>query len=333
MTDDLHNKYRNDELTVDELHRLRAEVNAADDETISHMLRKIWEDDDARFPQVEQGRVDRLKKRIDTEIDSREEEAFRPNPFRLAGRIWRIAAAVLLPLFIVSTGYFFYKNKQLTAQKIIVSTGDGERARVTLPDGTEVVLNSLSKLSYFSEFYKDGQRGVEFDGEGYFEVSKDKKHPFSVRAEGLVVNVLGTKFNLDARSDSYKASVSLEEGSVELLSLQSGKKALLAPGEKAVLNRNNGQFTVETVENIEDASAWRKGDLIFRNTPLYEVFQTVEQNYGVTIQTPPGISRSALFTGTLPSTNLNEVLEILETSLHATAAKHGHKIEFTEKNR
>lgn len=195
---------------------------------------------------------------------------------------------------------------------MIVSTGKGERASMTLPDGTKIALNYDSQVTYDPEAFAKGERRIDFDGEGYFQVKKDSRHPFVIHAQGLQVEVLGTVFNLLARNGDTHSELFLEEGSVRLMSVLTGEKVLLSPNQKAVLSVETGHIVVQTMENIAEASAWRKGDLIFRNEPLGNVLRTLEGCYGYKITTDCEDCLTDEFTGILPTWDINEVLEVLE---------------------
>ena len=195
---------------------------------------------------------------------------------------------------------------------MIVSTGKGERASMTLPDETKIALNYDSQVTYDPEAFAKGERRIDFDGEGYFQVKKDSRHPFVIHAQGLQVEVLGTVFNLLARNGDTHSELFLEEGSVRLMSVLTGEKVLLSPNQKAVLSVETGHIVVQTMENIAEASAWRKGDLIFRNEPLGNVLRTLEGCYGYKITTDCEDCLMDEFTGTLPTWDINEVLEVLE---------------------
>ncbi len=79
---------------------------------------------------------------------------------------------------------------------------------------------------------------------GFFNITKDPRHPFAVNATGLKVTVMGTKFNLKAVRKDPEAVLYLKSGLVSLLSEKSGKNAIVHPGEKAVLNYGNGHISI-----------------------------------------------------------------------------------------
>lgn len=311
--DKLQQKYRNDNLTPDELRRLREEVNSMSDDRLEDSLREAWESAEASSSDTH--RLDELKMRIDQRLFP----SHRVVP--LYWKVLRIAAAVLLPLFMIATVYLYQENTVLSQKDFVATTGKGEQVTISLPDGTQVTLNAESRLSYNLSNFNSDERRVAFDGEGYFRVAKNPSSPFSITAKGLKVSVLGTTFNLRARSADATAELSLEEGSVRFQSLKTGQGVILSPNQKAILDQINGTVTVEESSYTTDASAWRRGELVFRNVPFAEVLEEIEEIYHVSIaiETEEIDYQDDLFTGVLSRTNINEVLEVIEHSYHLKA--------------
>ncbi len=311
--DKLEQKYKNDSLTTGELKRLREAVNSMADDRLEDSLRNAWES--AEASPADAHRLDELKKRIDKRLFPIK----RGVP--LYQKILRIAATVLLPLFMLATLYLYQENTALAQQDFVAATGVGEQVTISLPDGTQVTLNAESRLSYNLSDYNSDERRVTFDGEGYFRVAKNTASPFFIRAKGLIVSVLGTTFNLRARSTDATAELSLEEGSVRFQALKTGQNVVLSPNQKVVLDQNRGTLTVEENRYVTDASAWRRGELVFRNVPFAEVLEEIGMAYHISIvmDTDGQSYQNDLFTGVLSRTNINEVLEVIEHSYHLKA--------------
>lgn len=322
--DKLQQKYRNDNLTPDELRRLREEVNSMSDDRLEDSLREAWESAEASSSDAH--RLDELKVRIDQRLFS----SHRVVP--LYWKVLRIAAAVLLPLFMIATVYLYQENAVLSQKDFVATTGKGEQVTISLPDGTQVTLNAESRLSYNLSNFNSDERRVAFDGEGYFRVAKNPSSPFFITAEGLKVSVLGTTFNLRARSADATAELSLEEGSVRFQSLKTGQGVILSPNQKAILDQMHGTVTVEESRYVTDASAWRRGELVFRNVPFADVLKEIEEVYHVSIaiETESMDYQDDLFTGVLSRTNINEVLEVIEQSYHLKATLKDGTIRLVE---
>ena len=306
----LEQKYRQDRLTPNELNELRAKVNSTSDELLEEAICNEWMHDDIDISSVDMQRMDRLKRSIDKKINKKLFVYFKF--FK-----WiQVAAIILLPISIAAIWYLYKENSQLSSEEMVVATGIGEHAKITLPDGTDVNLNAESKLCYIPKAYNKKERQIRFDGEGYFQVRKDKQHPFLINAQGLNVRVLGTKFNLLARKKDASAVLSLQEGSVLFSSLLTGMNVILKPNQKAILNQSTGIIIVKKEENFQDIIAWRRKELVFRNAPLRSVINSIEKNYNIKIRIKTKAYLKDLFTGTLPNSNINEDLEILEKSYH-----------------
>jgi len=318
--DNLRHKYRKDELSPEDLLELRRQVNAMSDGEIERQMHDDWLDEDIDTSQIEDERMNRIKEKIDL-VTGKERTGL-----SLFIRWSQMAAAILLPVFILLSFYLYHQNNLIISEEMIVSTAKGERASITLPDGTLVALNSESRLGYRTKDYNKKERKISFDGEGYFQVQKNKEVPFHISAKGLEVKVLGTTFNLLVREKNNTAELTLEEGSVQLLSVITNKSVILEPNQKAILNQQTGQITVIKDSDNEYSSAWRRGDMVFRNTLLSDVVQSIEENYNVTIKIDCVNCMEDTFTGTLSLTDLNEVLEVLEISYNVQATIVGREI-------
>ncbi|MFV5689365.1 FecR family protein [Flavobacterium sp. ZT3R25] len=160
----------------------------------------------------------------------------------------------------------------------------GKTFNVKLSDGTVVYLNSGSTLKYPVQFIRGMNREVFLDGEAYFDVSKDKLHPFIVNAKAMNVKVLGTKFNVSSYKDDTEISTVLVEGSVSLSNdAKPNKKALLIPGYKGVWNKSNPGISLEKVDT-KLYTDWMNGEVIFRKSTFNEMIKKLERSYNVTIK-------------------------------------------------
>ena len=202
---------------------------------------------------------------------------------------------------------------------------DGVRKRIVsyLPDGTLVWLNAGSRMTYSQGFGVDN-RMIELEGEGYFEVRRNEKLPFFVKTKDLQLQVLGTKFNFRDYPEDHEVVVSLLEGKVELNNLlKKEKEAILAPDERAILNKTNGRMTVETV-TASNASQWTDGYLFFDEELLPDIVKELERSYNVTIRIANDSLNTFRFYGNFVrrEQSIQEVLDAL-----ASTEKIQYKIE------
>nr|WP_294874509.1 FecR domain-containing protein [uncultured Pedobacter sp.] len=156
-----------------------------------------------------------------------------------------------------------------------IETPKGGQYQLNLPDGTKVWLNSASSLKYLVNFSSKEERIVELTGEAYFEVAKDKNHPFLVRSAGQEVKVLGTHFNVNAYDDENGVKTTLLEGSVKV-----NNDVVLIPGEQSVFV--GGKLNVKAV-NAGDAIDWKNGEFVFNKDPLTDILRKVSRWYNVDI--------------------------------------------------
>ena len=142
-----------------------------------------------------------------------------------------VAAAVVLLCLSVWAAYLYMQPASIQTVTTLAET-----RTILLPDGTSVTLNHYSSLSYPKQFKSDN-REVELSGEAYFEVSKNKKHPFIVQTETIDVQVLGTHFNVDAYPDNPDVKTTLLTGSVAVSNKNNSVHMVLKPNEVAIYNK------------------------------------------------------------------------------------------------
>ncbi len=303
----LEEKYKYNSLTQEELFLLREKLNTWTDKQVEAELYDEWQKDTWESDMVSDERLKSIKEKVDKARTTTK------HSLGISSRLGWIAAAVLLPAFIITTLHLYRVKTALANEEVLFFAQEGERANVTLPDGTNVTLNSSSSLTYSPGSFNHKERTINFNGEGYFDVATNPSIPFFIHTKDMNVKVLGTKFNLRAYAKDETISLTLEEGHVLLSSRKEEKEVF--PHQKAILNCQNGSISIVKEEVPEDASAWRNSELAFSNQELQHVLTTLERNYGVRICIKSCDNLSAdLFTGKIPSNNLLDALEILKYS-------------------
>lgn len=160
-----------------------------------------------------------------------------------------------------------------------MSTPKGRIFQITLPDGSNVWLNSASSIRYPTVF-KGDQRKVEIKGEAYLEIAKDPRKPFYVVLENnAAVQVLGTSFNVNAYTNEENIKTTLIEGVIEVKSPQGILKRLI-PGEQAQLDGNN--ITVVNA-NVDQVIAWKNGVFDFTGKELKAALREVARWYDLDV--------------------------------------------------
>jgi len=209
-----------------------------------------------------------------------------------------------------SNGELIYEVKSATEGSKIntLSTARGETYRLRLPDGSSVWLNAASSLTYASTLYEQGKRRVKLDGEGYFEITEDKAHPFIVESRGQEVQVLGTHFNVEAYREEPIIKTTLLEGSVKV-SLESGVSRTISPGQQVRLF--NGSISVEEVDT-ELSVAWKNNLFLFEDQDLGSIMRMISRWYNVEVKYTDDVMQEKFGGGLSRFDQVSKVLKSLE---------------------
>lgn len=224
--------------------------------------------------------------------------------------IFSVVAAVLvfgLLLFGVIDNYL--RMERLSSQFTEVITLPGQKTRITLPDGSKVWLNSSSSLKYPTDF-NVRKREVILSGEAFFEVTKDKSKRFRIKSGILDVDVFGTSFNVKNYPDENFEEVTVANGIVGI-SNEAQEIRKLIKGEQAVLNKKSKEILFKT-ENVNLVTAWKNNELIFRNTPVDEVFKSLESWFGINIKYDREMVGVHNYTFKIKTESFKEVLEMMQ---------------------
>jgi transmembrane sensor len=165
----------------------------------------------------------------------------------------------------------------------ILTTPRARKATVILADGTQVWLNAASSIKYPTAF-AGKERRVEITGEAYFEIKKNAAMPFIVRRAGSdeIIQVLGTRFNVNAYDDEDAMKTTLLEGIVKVI--RGKNSSILSPGQQAILgNRNEEDIRVVDDTNIDEVMAWKNGRFQFSNMDLKTIMRQLTRWYDVDV--------------------------------------------------
>lgn len=219
-------------------------------------------------------------------------------------------AAVFAVLMLSFAAYYYYSS----TASIEHATAFGEMRTLSLPDGSQVVLNANSRISFRNpSLFNAHTREVTLEGEAYFIVKRvsDGNTPqkFVVDANATSVEVLGTEFNVNSRRG--RTVVVLSSGKVQLKTTRPGVAPLIMkPGELAQLSEDGGQFIVENVDP-ELYTGWRTNQLIFQGNTLREIFETLEDHYGYELVTRDSALLNKKFKGSFPADRPDILLSAL----------------------
>ena len=189
--------------------------------------------------------------------------------------------AAIAVFFVLATLAVQYRvEKELGSHPVAVSVPDGQRLDFTLADGTTVQLNSGATLSY-PVLFSDKSRTVRLSGEAYFNVTHNEDCPFIVNTFAYNIEVLGTKFSVDADEESGSFSAVLAEGSIKLADASDPSRSIvMQPDQKASIA--DGRIVLEN-RPAELETQWTKGIIDISNTGFEKLVRRLEKAYGVNI--------------------------------------------------
>ncbi|SKA47807.1 ferric-dicitrate binding protein FerR, regulates iron transport through sigma-19 [Chitinophaga eiseniae] len=192
----------------------------------------------------------------------------------------------------------------------IMSVPKGGQYKLVLPDGSRVWLNAASSLKY-PVVFSNRERSVELNGEGYFEVAASASSPFSVKVRNTQIAVLGTSFNIMGYADENGIHTTLLNGAVKVK--QGTTEKILAPGQQAVVNNENGHISVGETETTL-ATAWKDGQFRFSGNNIPMVLRQISRWYNIDIVYQGSVPQGHI-TGKVPrNMKLSGVIRILELS-------------------
>lgn len=184
------------------------------------------------------------------------------------------------------------------------STNFGEQLSVTLPDGSEMILNAKSLASFDKESWKENRR-VTLEGEAFFKVKKGSK--FTVTTKNGEVSVLGTQFNVQSQNSFFE--VTCYEGKVSVLNKGNIKMLTAGKGYRNLKNTDPENWVFDIKE-----PSWLSNTSSFRSTPIKYVFKELEEQYDLKIKIT-GINPETIYTGTFPNNNKEVALRTVFSTL------------------
>lgn len=239
----------------------------------------------------------------------------------------KIAASVAI-LVVFSTGGYFIRDYSLkNLSDVKIEAPYGSKTKMYLPDGSLVWLNAGSSLSYNQNFGINNRK-IKLVGEAYFEVTKNKTLPFSVHANQLTVQVLGTKFNFRNYSEENEASVTLLEGKVNLdTDADNNSTCILTPNQKAIFDKNSRNITINNVRAVY-SSEWTKGIISFDEEKLVNIAKELERLYNVKVILADTAIQNYRFYGNFSRSdqNIQDVLNVFVSTQRIHYKQNGNVI-------
>jgi len=231
-------------------------------------------------------------------------------------------------LLFVLTGVYFYHSYITalfnTTAKYQLTSATTERKQLQLADGTKVWLSPNSKLSYPAKF-EENERRVTLDGEAFFEVTHDAKHPFIIKSGDVSTTVLGTSFNVTAYTKQHTINVTLVTGkvAVALNDNNNTKRDTIVANQRLIIDKTTSSITKV---NYPDAAAFldkRLGLYDYKGAALQEVTKDLENQYSIIIQLDPDLVNRTFYGNLNMTAPLNETLNKLSTVMETKWKKDG----------
>lgn len=275
-----------------------------------HVLRRterILQQTTIEFGTNDRERVEKAQAETWAKIESRMSR--RGNTVSLYRRIVRVAASAAAILIVGVASLFLFEGP---AEMIVVENTGTEVRELLLLDSTRVWLQLGAKITYPEKFSRK-QRPVHLSGEAFFDVARDPSRPFTVSTTAAKIEVLGTRFDVNAVADGTLTEVALESGSVALhMSGKENESVKIKPGELAVADLSDASITVTETDPYM-YSVWKEKELVFRAQPLGYIMNILEKAYGVDIRLGNEVLGRTVYTGRFKkSLPIDEVLAIIE---------------------
>lgn len=274
------------------------------------------------------------------------------NPYLLHGSrktkiVRQLAVAASLLLIGTVGALFFLTRKGSSTQPekltgLAVSTKNGSRTSMQLPDGSKVWLNSGSTITYDKQFGKD-IREVVLSGEAFFDVVRNPEKPFIIHTISMDIKVLGTRFNVKAYANDKVSEASLIHGSIEVSLKKKGSgKFLLKPNQKFVVMNDLGtgkdkksqsqkvdafepiiavqKLNYATKDSAIVETSWVDNRLIFENESFQDIAIKMERWFGMNLQFKDLHLRNERLTGSFTNETIDQALQALQitTPFHFT---------------
>lgn len=313
----LLDRFKKGECTPEELSRLQVWFDSSSNTGKFHWT----EDEKSQFNTNLKGRIDKILSKTETTSSIN----------------WLKVAASIIVIFAFSMLGYTYRaelrdhfDPVIYAQTIVPL---GEKVKLTLSDGSVIILNGGSRLRYPKKFNRDTREVVLLEGEAYFDIAHNKEKPFIIEAGGSKTQVLGTAFNIRSYAGFKNIEVTVTRGKVSVSKKGSENVApvFLLPNEQVSINRMSWKMDKKSI-NAREIISWTQGKLIFNNELLKNVALILQHSYGIKINYKNQDIEEIRFTASFDQNDtLNEILYSIAKANKLTYVKDGKQILFSKK--
>jgi ferric-dicitrate binding protein FerR (iron transport regulator) len=243
---------------------------------------------------------------------------------RIAMRI----AAVALLLLSIGSGVTYLLTGDRFSKEIVVATGSEDKNQsVTLPDGSNVLLNRDTRLSYRSGFGKHG-RDVALSGEAFFEITPNAEKPFIIHAGQANVKVIGTCFNVITRNINSAVEVFVKTGSVMLFDNSGVQNLILEPGYVGTMDT---KISGKTLNSNPNYLSWKTGLLVYDGQTLDVVFRDLKKVYNMEIIADDPDILNETWKVEIDNQSQNTIIRLICTSFNLGYSKDGTVFHLSRK--
>ena len=303
------------QVRLEEFLEMRRHINNVSDNELGQEMKEVWNSEHV-LPKLPEIRKQQIRTDLYFSIKNERQK------YERIFWIKTIAAAAVV-ILVVNLSWLAWRYNDITDQTFLVEVSQGDRASFILPDESKILLNAESSLSYNTT--KTGVREVALTGEAYFQVTKDKSHPFIVKTGDVSIEVLGTSFNVSSYEEDEIIEVSLVEGSIQLRVPGMTTSNLLKPSQKAIYNKRENTVKIIASDN-EYETAWTQNKLVFNSERLADVIGKIERWYGVKISLQlPDIAEDRI-SGSFKNEQITNVMEALKIQYKFNYSIHGNEI-------
>ena len=278
---ELIKKYLNNQCSIHEIEQV-AEIISTNkgNKIFNELIETYWEESDDQL--INSDRKDEMYHELEAIIDS--EELNSALKFKKGMNFLKYVASVAVIITLTYLGYHYSNTDVLNKEAVTQvnystkTTSNGQKSTIMLKDGSKIILNSASSITY-PEFFTDSSRTIELIGEAFFEVAVDKKRPFKVTSGDLITMALGTSFNINTKNVDY-TKVSLASGKVMVSHQHPQKKQgvetyFLESGEALSVNKIDAIAHKDSFDTDEDL-LWKDGILYFKDYSFSQIINKIE---------------------------------------------------------
>lgn len=227
---------------------------------------------------------------------------------------YSIAASLLLLIAALAVWNFGFRPPDMLS----ATTGPGEQKVISLTDGSRVILNEHSTLSYPSFFRAD--REVRLSGEAFFEVHQDKQYPFTVMTHRTKTEVLGTSFNLRAYQDEPFTEIEVLEGVVQLMDIEGEQPLELKKGTRGTYQHKADTVLADQPKTL-NAVFWKDRRLRFKRHQLKEAIAEINRRLDIQINLSDTAIASCSFSGGITIEHRDTIVAVLAGNFNASWEK------------